>query len=238
LTPDIHHVRPDEIRPGIRAILEAQGVPRFAPIDERTTRLAEEALALYEGTARPAGILLELEREVFASIFKGNGRNDPASPVGPIFKEAEALALFVATLGEPICDEISQAFRRNDFPLGSMLDATASEAADLMAQRLEEIFRERLNSRGSFGHPLATLRFSPGYCGWDMSGQRSLFEATHPSTIGISLNESFLMRPIKSVSGVIIAGKKEIFQFDDTFSFCRDCLTHTCRDRLSRLMEQ
>lgn len=238
MTHEILHFRPAEIRPGIGAILEAQGVPRSAPTDERITRLAEESLALYDGTARPAGILLELEGEVFASIFNGDNRNDPSSPVGPIFKEADALALFVATLGEEISDEILQAFRRDDFPLGSMLDSAASEAAELMAQRLEDTFRERLQSRGSFGSAHATLRFSPGYCGWDMSGQRSLFEAMHPRTIGISLNESFLMRPIKSVSGVIIAGKKQIFQFDDTFSFCRDCLTHTCRDRLSRLMEQ
>jgi hypothetical protein len=79
------------------------------------------------------------------------------------------------------------------------------------------------------------LRFSPGYCGWDLTAQRALFESLRPEAIGIFLTGSCLMQPLKSVSGVIVAGKKEIFEFDDDFSFCSDCATHECRDRIRSL---
>jgi hypothetical protein len=43
------------------------------------------------------------------------------------------------------------------------------------------------------------------------------------------------MQPLKSVSGVIVAGRIEIFEFDDVFSFCSGCATHDCRDRIRSL---
>jgi hypothetical protein len=237
LTEEVLRFHAEDVLPSMTSVLEAQGIPPHVHPDERTRQLVEEALLLYRATVQPVGVLLEVEKEVFASIFKGDGRNDLESPVRPISRHAESLALFAATLGQPVCSEISQAFHRNDFALGSMLDCVASEGAELTAQLLEDAHRNHLRSRNAFDGKRGTLRFSPGYCGWDMSGQRSLFQALQPGIIGITLNSSFLMQPIKSISGVIIAGKKEIFQFDDTFSFCRDCATHTCRDRISTLLK-
>jgi hypothetical protein len=41
------------------------------------------------------------------------------------------------------------------------------------------------------------------------------------------------MEPLKSVSGVIAAGPAEIHDFEMTYSFCRDCVTKSCRERIS-----
>ena len=148
------------------------------------------------------------------------------------------LALFAVTIGEPVCGEISRLFRRNDFALGSMLDAAASEGTEMTAQALEHVYRQYLKERGRFDRRQGTLRFSPGYCGWHITAQKHLFPTLKPGEIGITLNESCLMQPIKSISSVIISGRKEIFEFEDVFSFCRDCATHTCRDRVRALFEE
>ena len=237
MTGEVLRFPAEDVMPSISSVLQAQGIPRHVRPDERTHQLVHEALTLYRGTVQPVGILLEVEKEVFASIFTGDGKNDSESPVRAISGRAESLTLFALTLGQAVCAEISQAFHRNDLATGSMLDAVASEGAELTAQLLEDARRQQLRARDAFDGKRGTLRFSPGYCGWDMSGQQSLFQALQPGTIGITLNSSYLMQPIKSISGVIIAGKKEIFQFDDTFSFCRDCATHTCRDRISTLLQ-
>jgi len=50
------------------------------------------------------------------------------------------------------------------------------------------------------------------------------------------LLDSFLMKPLKSVSGVIVVGEKEIHDFEDSYPFCSQCRSHSCRDRIRKLL--
>ncbi len=226
------------VLPTVESVLRAQGIPPWKKPDDRILRLADEALAAYRATAAPAGLLMEIPGAEFEGVFDGERVNHPDSPVGPIARSANDLALFAVTLGQRISDRISLLFESKDYAAGSLLDAAASEGAELAAALVERSFRERLSAAGRFRPGLATLRFSPGYCGWDIRGQRNLFRALTPGTIGLSLSESCLMQPLKSVSGVMVSGRKEIFDFEDVFSFCRDCSTHTCRERIKDVMNQ
>lgn len=49
-------------------------------------------------------------------------------------------------------------------------------------------------------------RYSPGYCEWSVAEQAYLFDLLPDNFCGISLSDSFLMDPIKSVSGIIGIG--------------------------------
>jgi len=227
-----------EVVPSPAAVMKGQGIPRGMTPDERIFRLAEDALSLFREHARPAGLVMEITRGEFEAVFRGRGSNEAESPVGPISGSSDHLALFAVTLGPAVCEEISRLFRHNDFALGSMLDSAASEGAELAAGVAEDAYRARLRGAGMLDSRSGTLRFSPGYCGWHISAQEALFRALRPGRIGITLNESYLMQPLKSISGVILSGRREIFDFDDVFSFCGDCRTHSCRDRISSLLEQ
>jgi hypothetical protein len=116
-----------------------------------------------------------------------------------------------------------------------MLDAAASGGAERAADVAENVFRERLRDCGRLAAGKTTQRHCPGYCGWHVSGQGALFHALRPEEIGISLNASWLMQPLKSVSGVILAGPVAGFRFDNTFPFCATCATHSCRQRIEAL---
>ena len=52
-----------------------------------------------------------------------------------------------------------------------------------------------------------TNRYSPGYCEWNVEEQKKLFSLLPDNFCNISLNDSALMLPIKSVSGFIGIGK-------------------------------
>jgi hypothetical protein len=80
------------------------------------------------------------------------------------------------------------------------------------------------------------LPYSPGYCGWHVSGQAKLFEVLRPQRIGISLNASHLMVPLKSVSGVLVAAEPEVHDFDIDFEFCSDCADQECRGRIQAVL--
>lgn len=52
-----------------------------------------------------------------------------------------------------------------------------------------------------------TNRFSPGYCGWQVSEQKKLFGLMPKDICGIRLTESAMMYPVKSISGITGIGK-------------------------------
>jgi len=219
----------------VTLILAAQGVPESRMNDPRSRRLAEEAQACYARQSAPVGLVADIAREEFGLLYAGEGHNAAQTPLDVIIPQSHVFTLFAVTLGEAVGDEISRLFRQNDFAGGAMLDAAASLGADLAAEEVERHCERqwRLSQRNDSG--TAVMRFSPGYCGWHVSGQKKLFARLHPERIGIRLNESCLMQPLKSVSGVIVAAPHSAFHIDDTYSFCAACTTHSCRDRFAAL---
>jgi len=221
-----------DILPAPESILRAQDMPIEKMADPRIADLLYQALRLFDQYAEPQAIIRELSSEDFSLVLNGEGNNAIDAPLYDIYMSADSLAMFAVTIGEKISDEISRLFRVSDFALGAMLDTAASEGTDNLANFLESSYKASLQVRSGSNSSLVTMRFSPGYCGWDISGQLKLFEFLKPDKIGIRLNQSFLMQPLKSISGVILAGAPKIFYFEDNLSFCDQCTTHSCRERL------
>ena len=238
MTPELVKITIDRIRPDVPSILKAQGIPDPQRVEPRTRSLAEAAQTLFSLSAAPVGVTVEISREEFALIYSGEGSNAAGNPLDEIIPEAVSFALFAVTVGEKVSQEITDLFAENDFAAGAMLDAAASVGADQAADAIERCREDRWSSSGLIDDRTAVMRFSPGYCGWHVSGQRKLFDRLRPEQIGIYLNDSYLMQPLKSVSGVIVAAPSEVFNIDDTYSFCSDCSTHSCRDRFSAILQK
>lgn len=214
----IEYILPDK-----EVVFKSQGIMPGMNVSERITDLYDNSLSMFTKDVEPKGKIEEISISEFAQIFQGDGENDENAPVQHIFPLAEYMALFAFTLGRNISDTITELFSNKDFALAYMLDSIASASAD----KASSIAERRINVDGSS----KTLLYSPGYCGWNLSGQKQLFIKLEPESIGISLSNHFLMNPLKSISGVLIAGKKEIHDFDNDFTFCAQCKTFSCIDR-------
>jgi hypothetical protein len=217
-----------EVRPTDTDILPALHVARGAPISHRLRRLLDEGCHLFGELAAPIAVLEEVSRDEFARIYAGEGRNAPATPLDSIAPRAERIALFAGTLGPAMDADIRARFREGDAALGYVLDAFASCAASRVADLTARAFLGRADA----AQALCALPYSPGYCGWDVTGQRRLFARVRPEEIGMALNPSCLMQPIKSVSGAIVVGRGEIHRFEPRFPFCSTCITRECRRRM------
>jgi hypothetical protein len=220
-----------EVIPDKEAVLEGQG---RSPA-ERILPLLEQAMEIFTQEVRPIGLLSEIGIPEFEDVFHGEGRNDPEAPLGGIFRKAAHLSLFAVTLGDGVSQRISELFASGDYALGYLLDAAASAGADKASKKMVEFYRDLLAKQDVLMSDMEVMDYSPGYCGWHISGQKKLFQTLHPEEVGIALNESFLMLPLKSVSGVLVAGKPKIHEFDPSFAFCRECRTQTCRARMRRV---
>ncbi len=155
----------------------------------------------------------------------------PAFDMGKIIdrqlRGSEAYALFVATAGVEFEDYQQQLKQEGDMVRVFIADALGSVIAEKCADRMEEALQANIDKL-QWHH---TNRFSPGYCGWQVSQQQLLFSLLPPSPCGVQLSKSSLMVPIKSVSGIIGLGK-EVRYMDYT---CGLCDMKHCYKRKTRL---
>lgn len=224
----------EDCLPENQDILALQGV-NSAP-KQRIQNIIEDARQIFREKARPCGMFTGIPPEEFSGLYAGEGKNHSPSPLAMISRKADRLALFAVTLGNDICEKITALFAAHDFALGCMLDSVASCGTETTAALLERSFAQILYPH-QWPPDVGILRYSPGYCGWHVSGQKKLFAYLRPEEIGIRLRESYLMEPLKSISGVIVAGQKGIHSFANTYDFCRECKTYGCRARIRSLTE-
>ena len=218
-----------DIQPEKDIVFKEFGIPKIDFVSEKIQRLCSEAIKIFRETSKPIVIYSEISKEEFEIILKGEGNNSAETPVEHIFPKADNLSLFALTMGKEVSEKIQELFQDNDFALGHLLDCIASFTADNAVRKMEELAIKNIKNHEE---KKIILAYSPGYCGWDISGQKKLFEYLQPEKIGITLNDSFLMIPLKSVSGVLIAGKKSIHKFKNNFSFCSLCKTKSCLERM------
>jgi hypothetical protein len=222
-----------DVAPDVSVVLRSQGLPERPELRPQLRELLDSALEMCAALAEPRGLVDGISRDDFGGVYAGEGRNSEETPLESIYPRAGALALFAATLGEPVGRKIRELFDQNDLALAYLLDSVASETADGLSTALAKRFAAALAEQGVASTELAVLPYSPGYCGWHVSGQGRLFERLRPEEIGIALNASFLMQPLKSVSGVLVAGAPEIHSFSPEYSFCADCSTQACQARMA-----
>jgi hypothetical protein len=231
----VRFAKPEAVPPPAE-VLAAQGLPAADALAPRLRRLLDESMSTFAALVEPRAVCEEVEVERFGAVLAPLGIPGDDLVVGRVYPRAAGLALFVATLGEALPARIRHLFAEDALADAWMLDAVASAGADLLADRLAERYRRALVARGL--DDTRVLPYSPGYCGWPTRGQQPLFAALRPEEIGVTLNDSCLMSPIKTVSGVLVAGPGDAHRFRPDFPFCDDCQTHECGRRMASVLKK
>lgn len=216
-------------------VLQSQGYPKHIPVKDHVQDILTEAMFIFNDSAQPKGIISDVPIDKFAEIYWGAGKNADDSPLQYIFPRAEHLAIFALTMGEEVSTRINNCFKSTDYALGTILDSIASLAAEKSVELYEKYFHKKISNNGKPKSDIAVLSYSPGYCGWHISCQQQIFKFLNPESIGIHLNESFLMTPIKSATGVLVACKKEHHIFKTNYVFCKDCKNRSCIERMRKI---
>lgn len=138
------------------------------------------------------------------SILLGDGRLATGGVITPYMSDAESFVIFVATAGVEYNHLLHTIRDSGDIVDEFIADAIGSEIAEAAGRALSEELSQCAEADGEY----ISNSYSPGYCGWHVSDQRSLFALLPEHPCGITLSESSLMNPIKSISGVIAKGPK------------------------------
>jgi len=142
--------------------------------------------------------------EILGDSFSiGEIRFNAGSIIASQLEGSSRIAVLVSTAGQSISRLSGELITSGEFLKGYIVDVigsiVAEQAADFAEKEITKIAQTHLHG--------ITNRLSPGYCGWDVSEQHKLFSLLPDNFCGITLTESALMVPIKSISAVIGIGK-------------------------------
>lgn len=184
--------------------------------DETIRSLIHETLSELQKTCRPrwtgAG---------FPLLFE-----DGLPLLGSMTLRSQALAknlrgcseviLFAATLG-PECDRMIQRAEARSVTRAAVTQACGAAYIEAYVDEVNESLKEDALKRGLYARP----RFSPGYGDLSLDVQKEFLRILDmPKTIGVTLTESLLMVPSKSVTAFIgLSGEMAGCQR----SACEDC---------------
>lgn len=135
-------------------------------------------------------------------------------------RNSTAVALFICTAGEQISRRSSELLKGENPVLGYVYDVLGS----IIVEAATNLLQREIRINAAINGFNITNRYSPGYCKWSVADQHKLFSFFPAGCCGITLTDSALMSPVKSVSGIIGVGQDVIFR-DYTCDLCNmtDC---------------
>ncbi len=136
-------------------------------------------------------------------------------------KKATSIAVFACTAGPEIPAKSRKLINEGDHLQGYVFDVFGSIVVEAAMDLIQDELRLKMIDKGVN----ISNRYSPGYCGWMVSEQKKLFSLLPENFCGISLTDSCLMQPIKSVSGIIGIGTEIKFnQYTCNMCDMENCL--------------
>ena len=168
--------------------------------DAAVETMIEVCIAEVEATAVPRSI-----HERFPLTFSGEGKFQVASlhlesrSLERNLAGCEEVYLFAATLGIAV-DTLIKRVAVMDTANGTVMQAAAAAVIEAFCDAENEKLRQEAESEGLYLRP----RFSPGYGDLSLDCQRDfLYLLKAQKNIGLTVTDSGLMVPIKSVTAII-----------------------------------
>ena len=187
-------------------------------IDSHTALLVEEYIAECLRISSPAGAFVLAEALASTSpdeILVHGVRFDSGKIIPKMLRNSLSYAFFLVTAGPEPENLARSLMTEGNYLEGYVVDLLASALVDSAADQVQEQVRILVKQSGL----QITNRYSPGYCSWNVEEQQKLFSLFPEECCGISLSESSLMSPVKSISGIIGIGRDVKYQ-DYTCEIC------------------
>ena len=210
-------------------VVRYMGYPAGRRPTQRVARTLERWIPQAVAVAEPRATFLVVpvvsKTRRRLAVRSPKGKRTFEGAIGEFLAPAEYLALFIATAGagiETLATKLSDAGRELPAMVVNAVGAERAEEAEAeMIRRLQDAVQPA-------GYA-TTLPYSPGYCGMKLTEQQTLFGLFEDIDTGVTLTRSCLMRPSKSVSGLVGIGPSDAVDVSETP--CERCELQQCAMR-------
>ena len=152
-----------------------------------------------------------------------------SSDLKMLLDDASAVYLFAVTVGNALDRQIAK-YQKTSPTKALLLDALGTERVEALCTKFVMDMQANEISRGN----TLTKRFSPGYGDLPLETQSEMFKALDiGKRIGVSLSDSFLMTPSKSVTALMGVKKAQVKMDMEKFCShkCETCQNEKCQFR-------
>ena len=189
--------------------------------DELILKIATEVISKAPDiTNIEAGILLKPIEVVAEKLKVENLELHPGEKIAGYMRKAEFGAFFIATAGDGLETIGQHELMDGDMLKGYYFDLLGSLTVEKAMDNFQKEFKQELVRNGY----QISNRYSPGYCNWNVADQKHLFSLFNEVCCNVMLNESALMLPVKSISGIIGIGSNIHFLKHN----CNTCSSTNC----------
>lgn len=143
-------------------------------------------------------------------------------------KGCSKVIFLAVTVGETVEEAVTKHFSEGKYAFSTLLDAAATTAVEQIADSMEKYLQMQMARQGLE----MKWRFSPGYGDWDIHQQTGVLALSNGANIGISLTESMMLTPRKSITAVIgLYHKEQECRVKDKKHDCSRCVKIDCQFR-------
>lgn len=141
-------------------------------------------------------------------------------------KDCKQVVLFAATLGAEV-DRLIRKMQVVDMAKAVVMQACAATLLEEYCDELQQKIAEHMQEQGKYIRP----RFSPGYGDFSIQHQKDVLAMLEASKrIGVTMTDSYMLTPTKSVTAVIGIGDAEM---NCNLNSCEECDKTDCTYRRS-----
>ena len=213
---------PDDI--GLEFLTKLMGgklVPRMVEMLEEKRKVCEDAL-------QPSIIFdtFDIKSIDGDSVYFKSGHTFNGPNISKILKGSEIASILIYTLGSKIDDIIKKEQDSGDTLGTIIMDAITTSMLGVAGIYFSKVIKDSNILQKGYS---ATCKYAPGQYKWSIKEQKEIFNMIDSSKIGVRLNDSFLMVPFKSVSGVYGFGPED--KINKTRVACDLCPRENCIGR-------
>jgi len=208
-----------EIDISLPLIFKEMGYGETAP-SQQIEKIAADLLAETASKTHPKCLYNFFDgsvEEQFVVLADG-AKIHTGAVISNLLQGSERFAFFAATAGQEFHNFQKIIEADDDIVKSFIINTIGTCVVEAAGDFMERLLVQELSG---VRH---TARYSPGYCGWKLTGQKELFALLGDRPCGIELTDVCLMLPIKSISGVIGIGER----VTENQYGCRFCELENC----------
>lgn len=176
-------------------------------VDDQTRRMIADSFASLQSVMSRKSVyrIFDLE-QVDAENIRFGGLEVKSKNLAKNLQGCDKVVLFGATLGIRV-DQLLSRTSKTDMAKTVVLQACAAALLEEYCDECQEKIKAEVQEEGRFLRP----RFSPGYGDFPIECQKDVVRMLDSAKrIGLTITESFMMAPSKSVTAVIGAGRTPV----------------------------